>query len=459
LSSSIPVVRHSDRSELWEQLRKQLVLRPGTPARELVPSLRIAQASFSRLVSRHADSLLVTGKGRSTRYALRRAVFDLGDRVPLFEIDEHGTARKLATMHAVTPGGYYVEAHAADIDDGFHGDLPYFIEDLRPSGFLGRLVPLQHPELGFPADVRMWSGDQSAAYLSRFGWNGSGALILGDAAFKLYLEHSASLPSALAEAERGEHYASVAEDVLRAGAPGSSAGGEQPKFLVTRAGGQHLLVKFSPAGRAPAARRIADLLVAEHLAHEVLRRHGVTTPRSRILRARERTFLEVERFDRTHSGRRGLVSLLALDAEFVGDMRSWSHSVARLATKQLVPPGSLERVRWLEAFGHLIANTDMHPANVSFLVRGVRVLDLAPVYDMQPALYAPQQSEIIERKWSAPVPEPSAASYWSDVCGAAEEYWAEVAHSPHVSADFRAISSANASKVTAARALAARLPT
>jgi hypothetical protein len=124
-----------------------------------------------------------------------------------------------------------------------------------------------------------------------------------------------------------------------------------------------------------------------------------------------------------------------------------------------VPPGSLERVRWLEAFGHLIANTDMHLANVSFLVRGVRVLGLSPVYDMQPALYAPQQSEIIERQWSAPVPEPSAASYWSDVCDAAEEYWVELAHSPDVSADFRAVSSANASKVAATRALAARLPT
>jgi hypothetical protein len=69
----------------------------------------------------------------------------------------------------------------------------------------------------------MWSGDQSAVYLSRFGWNGSGALILGDAAFKLYLEHAASLPPALAEDQRGEHYASVAEDVLRAKSSASTA--------------------------------------------------------------------------------------------------------------------------------------------------------------------------------------------------------------------------------------------
>jgi hypothetical protein len=453
------LARPVHRSELWEQLRSQLLLRPGTPARELLPSLGIAQASFSRLVSRHADALLVTGKGRNTRYAVRRAVPDPGaDRVPVFEIDEQGAARKLATLHAVTPGGFYVEAHAGDIDDGFHADLPYFLEDLRPSGFLGRLVPLQHPELGFPSDVRMWSGDQFATYLSRFGWNGSGALILGEAAFKLYLQHSASLPPAIAESQRGDHYVNVADDVLRAGAPGSSAGGEQPKFLVTRAGGQNLLVKFSPAGKASTAKRVADLLVAEHLAHEVLRRHGVTTPRSTIVRAGERTFLEVERFDRTHSGRRGLLSLLALDAEFVGEMRSWSRSVDRLDIKTLVPPGTAEGVCWLEAFGQLIANTDMHPANLSFLTRGTRVLGLAPVYDMMPAFYVPQQSEIVERTWSAPVPEPSAAPYWSDVCDAAEEYWVEVARSRLISADFRAIASTNAKKVAAVRALRARLP-
>jgi hypothetical protein len=171
-------------------------------------------------------------------------------------------------------------------------------------------------------------------------------------------------------------------------------------------------------------------------------------------------FLEVERFDRQGPQHRvGQVALLAADAEHVGRLTTWVESADGLLAQGLLTPDDHRRVRWLHAFGGWIANTDMHPANVSFLVRGVRVLDLAPVYDMQPALYAPQQSEIIERKWSAPVPEPSAASYWSDVCGAAEEYWAEVAHSPHVSADFRAISSANASKVTAARALAARLPT
>ncbi len=449
--------RQRDPGDLFEQVQKQLLLRPGVPARELFTTLGIGQATFSRLVARHSERVLITGRGRNTRYALRRTLAELGDRVPIFELDEHGTARKLATLHAVTPDGFYVDAHVADVEVGFHTDLPYFLDDLRPSGFLGRLLPQEHPELGFPADVRMWSGNQCAAYLARFGWNGSGALILGEDAFRLYLQHSASLPPALSEPELADHYESATEDVLRAGVPGSSAAGEQPKFLITRVG-QHLLVKFSPPGKSPAATRIADLLVAEHLAHEVLRRHGVETSRSNIVRGRERTFLQVERFDRTPTGRRGLVSLLALDSEFVGDLRSWSRSVERLEAQHRVPPGSVERVRWLEAFGHLVANTDMHPANLSFVARGARLIELAPVYDMTPAFYVPRQSELIDRPWSAPVPDPSAAPYWTDVCNAAEHYWSEVAASALVSRDFRATAASNAKKVAAVRALRDRLP-
>jgi hypothetical protein len=77
---------------------------------------------------------------------------------------------------------------------------------------------------------------------------------------------------------------------------------------------------------------------------------------------------------------------------------------------------------------------------------------------MQPAFYVPQQSEIVNREWSAPVPEPSAAPFWSEVCKAAEEYWAEVASSALVSTNFRAIASANSKKVAAVRRLGGRLP-
>jgi hypothetical protein len=59
--------------------------------------------------------------------------------------------------------------------------------------------------------------------------------------------------------EPAQDYPRLALQALGSAAPGSSAGGEQPKFgAVTH--GAPVLVKFSPAGDAPADQRWRDLL-------------------------------------------------------------------------------------------------------------------------------------------------------------------------------------------------------
>ncbi len=441
----------------WAALAQHLRLRAGASAAELSRALGVSQPTFSRLTSRHEAELLVTGKGRSTRYALRRTVAEVGDRAPIFEIDEAGGARRLATLHAVTPTAFYVAPDASDVDAGFRSDLPYFLYDLRPSGFLGRLVPRRHPELSLPTDVRLWSSDQCLRYLSAFGSDGIGALIVGEVAFQRHLERATALEPALNAEARELLYPELAADLQRAMIPGSSAGGEQPKFLVSRQG-QDFIVKFGPPGDSAVARRISDLLVAEHVAHDVLRRRGVAAATSRIVRSAGRTFLEIERFDRTRSGRRGLLSLLALDAEFVGDMRSWSRSVQALERAKRVPAGTVRQVQWLETFGKLIANSDMHAANLSFFTRGTRVVGLAPAYDMAPAFYVSDHGEVVDRDWRAPMPDTAAAPYWRDVCGAAAAYWLELAKHSSISKDFRAVARGNARKVQVGSDLADHLP-
>jgi hypothetical protein len=73
------------------------------------------------------------------------------------------------TLHAVLPDGFYVEPLVEGFDAAFHGDLPYFLNDLRPSGFLDRHVARQHPELELPDDSRLWSGTQTLRYLGLHG--------------------------------------------------------------------------------------------------------------------------------------------------------------------------------------------------------------------------------------------------------------------------------------------------
>ena len=131
------------------------------------------------------------------------------------------------------------------------------------------MVARAHAELGNPSDVRLWSGDQTLRWLVRHGWDGVGALVVGEEAYGRYVKAALTPPDAVPRAKRARRYADLALDAVRHGLPGSSAAGEQPKFLALREdddGVVPVLVKFSPPVDNPVAERVADLLIAEHLA-------------------------------------------------------------------------------------------------------------------------------------------------------------------------------------------------
>jgi hypothetical protein len=448
-----------DFDALERRLLQELALVGSGSAADLRARLGVSQPTFSRLVGRLGDRLLVAGRASSTRYAARRTAQDLADRLQVYEIDDDGRARRLARLHAVLPEGYYVEAHERDVANGFHRDLPYFLHDLRPAGFLGRLLPRQHPELELPSDVRLWSSNDVLRYVSRWGWNLPGNLIVGDEALQRYLDAAATPMPAIEPRERKRRYPQLATEVLQFGAPGSSAGGEQPKFLATRAPDTQVLVKFSPRGDDARSRRQADLLIAEHLALRVLEAHGEQTSGSQLVVTPEQVFLEVERFDRLPGGgRQGVLSLLAIDAEYLGRMKTWTDSVQRLAAAGHVPETSIESTRVRELFGRLIGNTDMHPGNLSFMARGTSVLGLSPVYDMLPAFYAGTQGNAEEPELQLAAPSPADAGVWDRASRAAIDLWQAVAGESGVSASFRRVARDNQGRVEAYREVARRLP-
>lgn len=445
------------RLELEAQLIRHLARLQSASGAELRAQLGVSQATFSRLASALSGRLVVAGRGRSTRYAARRAAEDLPEQLPIYEIGPDGRARRAATLHAILPDGYYVESAEDDVPSAFYRDLPYYLHELRPSGFLGRLVPRRHPELGLPADARLWSANDVLRYVSRFGWNLPGAFVVGDDALALYLEQSARV-DAVEPRERRRRYPALAREVLSAGMPGSSAAGEQPKFLATRGPDVAVLVKFSGQGRDARSRREADLLLAEHLAHAVLAQYDQESARSQLVIAEDQVFLEVERFDRLPAGgRRGVISLLALDAEYLGSMKGWSDSVSRLAVAGHVPRAAVGATRIRELFGLLIGNTDMHPGNLSFISSGSRVLALAPSYDMLPMLFAGSDGGS-ERKLDLGTPSPRDAEAWRVASDAALEYWQALAGESRLSSPFRSLSRDSLQKVRAWREIAQRLP-
>ncbi|MDX2051893.1 MAG: type II toxin-antitoxin system HipA family toxin YjjJ [Polyangiaceae bacterium] len=449
-----------DFETLWRKATRLLLRQPSSSAAELEKQLGVSHATWSRLVARHSQDLLVVGRARATRYSHRRVLGEVAASVPMYEIDALGRARLAARLHGVAGDAFYVEGLVAEVESGFFTDLPYFLNDMRPAGFLGRLVPQQHPDLLLPADVRLWSADQCLRYMLRFGSDLVGNWIVGDGAFQHYLQTQGMAPTPIDAHTRGASYDKLADDVLGGTAPGSSAGGEQPKFLARLAPHvKSVLVKFSPPRDSALGRRRADLLVCEHLAHATLNQFGQEACRSEVVESASRLYLEVERFDRTpQAGRVGTLSLLALDAEFVGQLETWSRSAAALAALGRIPLELVERIIWLEWFGHLIGNTDMHAANLSFVTEGTRVRKLAPVYDMTPALYVPLQEQLVVRELRLPPPHPAIAGMWRSIVEAAETFWREVERHPCISKPFKRIAKDNTKVVQKFAELAGKLP-
>lgn len=227
--------------------------------------------------------------------------------------------------------------------------------------------------------------------------------------------------------------------------PGSSPGGEQPKFTtVVGPPAVPVIVKFSPRLENDVAVRRADLLVAEHLAAETMRRHGHPAVSSEIVSGGGQVFLEVKRFDRVGTrGRRGVISMQALEAEFLGGKGGWSRSALELERRGRIPRELAAEVCWRQLFGGLIANSDTHSANLSFFSEIDRIIDVAPSYDMLPMLYYPQNDAIVDREFSPPLPASSDLDDWPQALEAAGDFWSAATSDSRISDGFRSIAANN----------------
>jgi len=370
---------------------------------------------------------------------LHRDVGAIGSRWPLFRIDEEGVVHELGTLEAIERNGYYISAGPPRIQQLVDG-IPYFLQDGRPGGFLGRSIPAAFPELSLPARVVDWTDEHVLVYLTQRAPDMTGALIVGVESMDRYLAGTQVAPL-VRQDERTRAYPRYAALSMAGTPPGSCAQGEQTKFTArveynTRP--VAVIVKFSPPQSTATGRRWSDLLRAEHLAHRVLNEHGVEACRSELLEYDERVFLQCERFDRVGvEGRRGTVSLFALDTSRYGQLDSWTAAAQRLVADRLLSAADADQLRWLDAFGALIANTDRHFGNITLFDDYAGPFTLAPVYDMLPMLFAPQNEQILPRVFEPPTPRSAWLSVWSRARSLAETYWKRLVDEPGLNEDFR----------------------
>ncbi len=423
-------------------------LQSGTAsAAELARALGVSQPVVSRrlrkLMQEHV--VLRIGTRRGARYGSRREIDGIGSQWPLRRVDRNAAIHDLGTLHSLAADQYFFEpaASAANFEWGGVSDgLPYFLQDQRPGGFLGRAVPARYPELNLPQRVIDWTDDHYLRYLTQRGSDTVGDLILGAVAFDDYL---ANLPhrQTIAAAERAARYPQLADQVMAGGLPGSSAHGEHPKFAAVigdSSGPRPVLVKFSPPAGTDIARRWSDLLIAEHLAHRALGAHGVPACESRILQLANRTYLEIDRFDREATdGRIGVSSLLAIDTAQYGALDDWIASATRLRRDNRIDAQTLEHVTLAATFGALIANTDRHFGNLSFYDDYTGRFRLAPIYDMLPMLFAPEHDQIVVRKFSPPGPTSATLKVWPRARELAEGYFRNLTQDPRTSDGFKSL--------------------
>jgi hypothetical protein len=171
-------------------------------------------------------------------------------------------------------------------------------------------------------------------------------------------------------------------------------------------------------------------------------------------------FLEVHRFDRVGTlGRQALVSLSALDAEFVGAAHQpWPLVVKALATQGVVTPKAAEATELLWAFGVLIGNTDMHGGNLSFVSDQGRPYHLAPAYDMTPMAFAPSSSGKLPSTVPPPLLHASVRNdHWRKALTMAQNYLAALRACADLSAEFEVCVDALALHIESASAQVARL--
>lgn len=423
-------------------IRDYLRLGPAT-SKDIQIHTDQSQTAVSRQLRSMGEGVIKLQSGRTPMYALTRNAFGGSDKLPLSMVDAHGNTVLAATIRPLVHGGFYVELATGmpplllgENNTGYYKDLPYFLLDLCPQGFLGRQIAeeLSNQNSDFPPDPRHWNTNHIGKYLVSNGDDLPGNFKFGEQA----LLRVRRKPVYTSEGD----YPELADSVMSGNIPGSSAGGEQPKFTAF-CGNRlaHVIVKFSPKGDNDVARRWRDILITEFHATEAIHAKNFPAAETRLIENDGRLFLESQRFDRTGEyGRMSMISLQSIDAEFIGLGSGWPQVMNALHKKELVSWQHVYDIECLWAFGRLINNTDMHLGNLSLAIAG-NVFRLLPLYDMCSMGFAPKSGGEVP-PYSFVPPEPRSVTRLNDatitdIKEMARDFWKRVANDDRISAEFR----------------------
>ncbi|MDQ8200302.1 type II toxin-antitoxin system HipA family toxin YjjJ [Pelagicoccus enzymogenes] len=454
-------------SKHTDSIERLLAFQGSMSAADIARQLGVSQPTVSRALNASSKVLRI-GQTRRARYALPRPLDGQESNWKLYQIDSNGQARVAGTLHALHQGEFFLEPnwesdHYSYLLNGedhpqLFPDLPWFLEDMRPQGYLGRLLAYTcGPALCIGTNPENWTIDEALKAILAHGDDTPGNFILGGQAIDAFLDRR-SRAEFIDESERTAQYDLIARHITENGElPNSSAGGEQPKFTACiRLPGeafQHAIVKFSGSLQTDAGRRWGELLAAEAIAAEELSRIGLPAANSQLIQTEQRAYLEVERFDRCgRQGRIGTLSLRSLIAGLGGELeQSWSRSCQTLVRNGWLSQTDADRAATYEHFGHLIGNSDMHLRNLSVFLTPQLPLELCPIYDMLPMRYAPQRSgDLPTKPIEVRLPRPEELPHWQPAAQAASHFWTRFIEAIPSNSDLRETAQENFKRIQSA---------
>lgn len=425
-----------------QKILRMLSLGPAT-TRTLAAGTGMTRQTVNRKLRDLGDSVVKFDKVRPPLYYAVTEAFGAGNQIPLAAVDPHGNTNLWGVLRPLAHGGFHLQPTPiapkvlnGNKGDGLYDGLPYFLDDMRPQGFIGRQIAryLNAQSDIFPPDPRDWNQEQTGRYLIANGDDLPGNLKIGGMA----LDRVRRPP----QKSRHEDYPELADKAVEGEVHGSSAGGEQAKFATySREREAHVIVKFSPKGNGEFAARWRDILVTEYMASEVLHENDIPAAELKIFEVRDRLFLESLRFDRTGvHGRSSLISMQAIDSEFSGVGSGWLNVAKALFDLKLISWQHVYDIAVYWGFGKLINNTDMHLGNIGFSIDGSG-FSLAPIYDMCSMGFSPKSTGEIPPLAFPPPDIDGPLGFLKETCplikDMARSFWRKLGKSELVSDEFK----------------------
>ncbi len=183
-------------------------------------------------------------------------------------------------------------------------------------------------------------------------------------------------------AEKIEAGEEIDEHLLRLLRQGTSVGGARPKCTV-ELDDALWIAKFPARGDTLSIPRI------EYATMALAERCDIRVPERRLVQAGGKDVYLVRRFDREKKGdgwlRHGFLSSLSLMEWDQRDRLLWEYPALAARMRRHMSVDHISELFRRMVFNMLVRNTDDHPRNHGFLVRGTDIL-LSPAYDIVPTL-------------------------------------------------------------------------